>query len=342
MLEDDYLPSRVPTALNLLQSFVADPALAGIHPRLSAMRISKVIPSAPVARELVRPIRNGQRPLFRVLPPLIWRIRYSRLQTALNDLSLVASLDLEVAQFTPYDVEIKNVSLTLQGGNVKVLSDNQDITAIHKPGDQLTYMYKIKPDLAPDGTPALGTKGHYLTLKVDANVSIASNCRPDIAIEWRTPVDFVSEQASSLIKAAHRLSSSTINTTKAPNLDTLQTQDAQEQSEQDPSNNSINVTLTVTGPPNVRVGEIFAWDVFIVNRSDQTRKLAILVIAKRRRDMEKHKSHPSISSVGGIRSDKKELLATAVIDENIVYAKQKSARTETSELICLTTDIRLG
>jgi hypothetical protein len=253
----------------------------------------------------------------------------------------MASLDLEVAQFADYDVTIREVSLTLHGGNVKVLGDNHDTTAVHKPGDQLTYLYKIKPDLAPDGTPALGSKGHYLTLKVDASVSIASRCRPDIAIEWKTPVDFASEQASGFIKAAHRLSSSTVNTTTAPNSDSLQTQGTQDQPEQDASN-SINVTLTVTGPLNVRVGEIFAWDVFIVNRSDKTRKLAVLVIAKRKRDLERHKSHPSTSSAGGFRTDKKELLASAVIDENIVYAKQKSARTETSELICLTTDVRLG
>jgi hypothetical protein len=252
----------------------------------------------------------------------------------------MASLDLEVAHFAAYDVTIKGVSLTLHGGNVKVLSDNHDTTAVHKPGDQLTYLYKIKPDLARDGTPALGSKGHYLTLKVDASVSIASGCRPDIAIEWKTPVDFASEQASGLLKAAHRLSSSTVNTSKAQNPDSLHAQGTHDQPEQDASNN-INVTLTVTGPPIVRVGEIFVWDVFIVNRSDKTRKLAVLVIAKRKRDLERHKSHPSTSSAGGFRTDK-ELLASAVIDENIVYAKQKSARTETSELICLTTDIRLG
>jgi hypothetical protein len=254
----------------------------------------------------------------------------------------MASLDLEVAQYVPYDVRLKDVTLTLHGGNVKVLSDKRDPVAVHKPGDQLTYLYKIKPDLAPDGTPALGSKGHYLTLKVNADVSIASDCRPDIAIEWKTPVDFASEQVSSLIKAAHRLSSSTINTTKSPNPESLQTQDTPEQTDRDASNNKINVTLTVTGPPKVRVGEIFAWDVFIVNRSDKLRKLAIVVIAKRKRDVEKHKSHTSTPSAGGIGTDKKELLATAVVDENIVYAKQKSARTETSELICLTTDIRLG
>ncbi|KAF1946123.1 hypothetical protein EJ02DRAFT_418889 [Clathrospora elynae] len=338
-LEDEYLPSRVPTALNLLGSFENDPALAGIHPRLSAMRISKVTPSAPVARELVHPIRNGQRLIFRVLPALIWRMRYSRVQASLSDLSLMASLDLEVAQFATYDVRIKKVNLALHGGNVKTLADQQDTTAIHKPGDQLTYLYKIKPNLAPDGTPAPGSTGHYLTLRVEANVAIANDCRPDIAVEWKTPVDFASEQTSSLIKAAHRLSSQATN---ASNPDALLAHDTQNQQEQDASNSNINITLTVSGPPKVRVGEIFTWDVFIVNRSDKTRKLAILVIAKRKRDLERHKSHPSTSSAGGLRTGKKELLATAVIDENIVYAKQKSARTETADLICLTTDIRLG
>ncbi|KAF1837196.1 hypothetical protein BDW02DRAFT_491843 [Decorospora gaudefroyi] len=340
-LEDEYLPSRAPTALNLLQSFETDPALTGIHPRLSAMRISKVTPSAPVAREMARPIRNGQRPVFRVLPALAWRIRYSRTQASLSDLSLMASLDLEVAQFSTYDVRIKNVGLTLHGGNVKALNDEQDAAAVHRPGDQLTYLYKIKPDLAPDGTPSLGSKGHCLTLTIEANVSISAQCRPNVGIEWRTPVDFVSEQAASLMKAAHRSSSSAIQSTNTHNPDALPAHDTQIKPGPEATQDDINITLTVSGPPQVRVGEIFTWDVFIVNRSQKTRRLAILVIAKRKRDFERHQSHPSTSSAGGLRSEK-ELLTTAVVDENIVYAKQKSARTETSELICLTTDIRLG
>jgi hypothetical protein len=255
---------------------------------------------------------------------------------------LLASLDLEVAQFTTYQARIKKVSLDLHGGNVKALSGEQDATAIHKPGDQLTYLYKIKPDLASDGTPVLGSKGHYLTLNVEATVSIADNCQPDIAIEWKTPVDFASEQASSLLKPAHRLSSATTHTANTLSPDSLPTHDNQKQTDESAPDNNINITLTVSGPPSVQVGDIFKWDVFIVNRSDKTRKLAILVIAKRKRDFEKHKSHPSTSSASGPRADKKELLTAAVIDENIVYAKQKNARTETSELICLTTDIRLG
>ncbi|KAL6169189.1 hypothetical protein ACJQWK_05547 [Exserohilum turcicum] len=341
-LEDDYLPSRMPTPLNLLQSFENDPALVGIHPRLSSMRINKVTLSAPVAREMVRPIQNGQKPIFRVLPPLIWRIRYSRLHAPLSDLSLIASLDLEVAQFATYNVNVKKVDLTLHGGKVKELSEQQDAEVSHRPGNQLTYLYKITPDLAPDGTPALGAKGHYLTLTVEAKVTMASDCRPDIAIEWKTPVDFTSEQMSAHAKASQRLSGSTMQTTNTANPDALPGVDAQEPHEHGHSNKDVNVTLTVSGPPSVRVGDIFTWDVFIVNRSDKTRRLAILVIVKRPRDIEKHVSRPSTSSAVVPRIDRRELLATAVTDENVVYAKQKSAKTEAADLVCLATDIRVG
>lgn len=122
----------------------------------------------------------------------------------------MASLDLEVAQFATYDVRIKKVNLALHGGKVKELNDELDTTTSHKPGDQLTFLYKIWPDLGTDGTPALGSKGHYLTLNVEANVTMSDQCHPDIAIEWKTPIDFASEQTLSLTKAIHRQSTSTI------------------------------------------------------------------------------------------------------------------------------------
>lgn len=261
---------------------------------------------------------------------------------SVRDLSLLASLDLEVAQFATYNVKIKEVSLTLDKGEVVALVGTTDFAATYKPGDQLTFTYKIKPELASDGTPALGSKGHFLTLNIKANVFVTESCQPDIAIEWKTPVDFANEQDPSVIKAAYRLSNPSSQDSRAPKPDSLPSHDTQAQQEQDASNNNINITLTVSGPPRVRVGELFTWDVFMVNRSDKTRKLAVLVVAKRKRDYERHISRPSSSSVGASKAVKQELLAPAVIDENIVYARQKSARTETAELVCLTTDIRLG
>lgn len=271
----------------------------------------------------------------------MWRIKFSKIQAPLGDLSLMASLDLEVAQYTTYSIRIKKISLTLQGGEVKPLAGEDDTTTKYKPGDQLSCMYKVKPDLALDGTPVLGSKGHVLTLNVDAEVFVSKDCQPSVSIEWRTPVDFVNEQSTNLIKAAHRLSSLSLQNGKVTSPDALPAHDTQSQQDgQTP--NAINVTLTVSGPATVQVGKMFYWDVFIVNRSEKARKLAVLVISKRKRDYERHKSHGSASSNSGTGGDKKELLASAVVDENVVYAKQKSARVEAAELVCLTTDIRLG
>lgn len=249
---------------------------------------------------------------------------------------------MEIAPYATYDARIKNVAVVLNGGEVHALSSPKDESAVHKPGDQLTYLYKIMPDLASDGTPALGNKDHFLTLKIEAQVFVSKVCRPNIAIEWNTPVDFTNEQTSSLIRAAKKLNIPPAQSSKPTNPDSLPAHDTQSQQEQEGKTNDINITLTISGPPTVQVGKIFTWDVFIVNRSNKTRKLAVLVIAKRKRDFDKHQSHPSTSSIGGLRREERELLATAVVDENIVYAKQKSARTETADLLCLTTDIRLG
>ncbi|KAJ4380851.1 hypothetical protein N0V86_004213 [Didymella sp. IMI 355093] len=332
---DDYLPSRVPPALNLLQSFEHDPALAGIHPRLSAMRISKIAPSAPLAREMVRPIKTGQRPLFRVVPPLMWRTRFAAVHTSLADLSLLASLDIEVASYTSYGVSIRSVNLSLLGGDIKPLT-SVDTSAPSSPGDQLSYLYKATPDLSADGTPALGTKGHILTLSIEADIHISPSCTPHVTITWKTSVDFASEARANLLKAAHRLSS-------ASHTDSIKSPSALPAPDPEPAANAINVTLTITGPPRARVGEPFYWSVFIVNRSDKLRRLAIMVMPKRKRDAHRPtSSSSSIRPTSRAQGGEKELLATAVADENVVYARQKGARAELTELVCLTTDIRLG
>lgn len=299
------------------------------------MRISKIAPSAPFAREMARPIKTGQRPLFRVVPPLMWRARFAKLQTSLADLSLMASLDIEVSQYTSYKVRIKKVGLSLLGGDIKALADIET-TTWHSPGDQLSYLYKATPDLGPDGTPALGSKGHIMTLDIEADILVSDDCQPHVAIQWNTAVDFANEQTASLIKTAHRLSSAShAGSVKGP--DALPAHDTQEANI---ASNMIKVTMTISGPPSVRVGEVFHWDVFIVNRSDKIRRLAIMVVPKRKRDA--HRPQSSSSSIGGHSTAKKELVATAVLDENIVYARQKSAKSESMELVCLTTDIRLG
>ena len=254
----------------------------------------------------------------------------------------MASLDLEVAYITGCRLTINDVQLSLRGGDVKALSDQDIIKHIHKPGDQLTSLYKITPELAPDGTPLLGAEGHLLTLEIKAKVLVSDDCHPLVTIGWQSAVDFSAEQNSALVKAAHRVSNPLAHALKPAASDQASVHESEGQPPEKPQDTSIHVTLTISGPPEVTVGEMFNWNVFIVNRSDKTRKLAAIVIPKRRRDYDRQRPLSSASSIAGYRSDRKDMVASAVVDENVVYAKQKNARTETAELICLTTDIRIG
>lgn len=341
---DDYLPSRIPPALNLLQSFEHDPALAGIHPRLSAMRISKIAPSAPLAREMARPIKTGQRPLFRVVPPLMWRTRFAAVHASLADLSLLASLDIEVASYTSYAVRITSVDVSLLGGAIKPLTPAAPSTPC-SPGDQLSYLYKATPDLGPDGTPALGSKGHTLTLRIHARIHVAADCTPAVAITWKTPVDFASEAHSHLLQAAHRLSSAS-----QPALAPAKSPDALPAPPEPAAQPAINLTLTVTGPPRVTVGSPFTWSVFIVNRAATPRRLAIMVLPKRKRDTTRPASSSSASNPRSLAaapspsaSASPSPTAPAVLDEATVYGRQKgAAAAEPATLVCLATDVRLG
>ncbi|KAF2813278.1 uncharacterized protein BDZ99DRAFT_438316 [Mytilinidion resinicola] len=344
VIQDEYLPSKVPAALNLLQSFSNEPGLGGVIPHLSAMRISKVAPTTPIARELMRPVRSGQRRLFKAAPALIWRIRYSRWQSSLKDTAVIASLDLEIAHITSCSVTIDSVELILQGGRVEPYGDPIGISSsiLCNPGDQLTLLYKLIPDAVAVGAPMEEIGVQPLDLKLSAKVLASEDCRPKISIDWRTTVDF-SLGSNPALKGFNALGRSAgSQRSKPPGPDSLPPAQGDLSPVEDTEPKDINISLTISGPSGVKVGGIFHWKVFIVNRSDKARKLAVLVIPKRRRsDLEKHRPLSSTSSTGK-QQGKDELLAKAVIDDNIVYAKQKNARQEPADLVSLTTDVRIG
>jgi hypothetical protein len=102
----------------------------------------------------------------------------------------------------------------------------------------------------------------------------------------------------------------------------------------------MGVTISFTGPSRVEVGKPFSWDVFIVNRSTIARKFAMVAIPRRKRaDQRGHVTRPSSSSLSSLKGDG---VAEAVTDDNIVHAMQKTVAGQEAELICLSTEIRIG
>jgi hypothetical protein len=109
-----------------------------------------------------------------------------------------------------------------------------------------------------------------------------------------------------------------------------------------PSVPDFGVTVTFSGPNSdspIYLGIPFSWSAFIVNRSDRPRKLAVMVIPKRRR-IEARVTRPPSRNYASTRKEHK--VADAVVDENIVYAMQRNSAVDSTEIVCMSSDIRVG
>jgi hypothetical protein len=100
--------------------------------------------------------------------------------------------------------------------------------------------------------------------------------------------------------------------------------------------------MTFVGPSSenpIYPGVPFFWSIFIVNRSDRPRKLALIALPKRRRTEARITRPPS---TGHARQRKDPKIADAVVDENIVYAMQRNSAVESTDIVCLSSDTRVG
>ncbi|KAG7006764.1 hypothetical protein G7Y79_00013g035360 [Physcia stellaris] len=101
----------------------------------------------------------------------------------------------------------------------------------------------------------------------------------------------------------------------------------------------LGVSMTLTAPRDIFVGEPFCWDIFVVNRSNVPRKLAVAVIPKRKKgDLRAHLSKSSYSSSAG-RKDPKT--AEAVVDENLLYTMQRNVN-DAVNIVSLINDLKIG
>jgi len=176
-------------------------------------------------------------------------------------------------------------------------------------------------------------------------------------MRWNTNIDFTPPvnpgfgQATQPIVRAHRPSQlslgSTLETTPTTSLgisgpDSLPTIQLTTRHQRNSSIPDFGITATFTGPDSdtlIYPGDTFVWSVFIVNRSDRPRKLALIVLPKRRRT-EARITRPPSTGYGNFRKDPK--IADAVLDENIVHAMQRNSAIELTEIVCLSTDTRVG
>jgi len=330
--------------------------MGGIKPRLSALRVSRVTPATQAARELMRPLKNISRQSVKVFPAINARVRYSRPNTTPTNPSVIASLDIDITPYANCEITLSKVELSIVGGTVEDLNavSGMILPILSLPQDDITFLYRLSPD---DLDATNKSQVRSLEISIIATANISESCRPQLAMHWTTSLDFTLPvnpgfgQATPPIQRPHRpaqlsigsaFDAPTVSSLAITRPDALPSIDVTTRHQRNSSIPDFGVTMTFTGPPHtspIYPGIPFVWSVFIVNRSDRPRKLALMVISKRRRT-EARITRPPSTSYGGSRKDPK--IADAVVDENIVYAMQRNSAVDSTEIVCLSSDTRVG
>jgi hypothetical protein len=335
----------VPTSINLLEPFANDPALSGTKLYLSASRITQTSATVPMPSNITKPLKTGPRRFFRAAPALLCRVRFLPRKTASEPDAVIASLDFETTNFTASDLSLDAVELRLSAGKAESLWKQLPLHC--RPNDQVTLLFKLLP-LSNETTDSSSMKyEHELSIDAMATVFLSESCKPRIRITWKTSVDFTSfksnSRPTSLTHSGNRPTSNRLSGKDVPKLpgpDSLPITDEQQHDARAIATSAAGIHLTISGPHTVYVGETFHWKLLVVNRSDQLQRLAVVAIPKRRRT---ELTKPGSDSKNGSKKMQDgSVVAQLVLEDRLVLALQRTAVQDSTELVCLSPDIRIG
>lgn len=354
--KDPLLPSGVPGSINLLESLKGDPALNGVVPRLAASRLYGISPRTHEGYINDGSLRVGTQMAFRGLPAISSRVRYSKSNGTAGRPSITASLDVETGAFSNDDIAITHVNMQLSEGSAedmgKALAPLLPLAC--RPKDNPTFLFRLTPsEPAPDASNQSSAKTVLIT--VHATVLVSETCRPSIEMRWKTGIDFSTAlnplygAPGQSMQRQNRPSSLQRTSFTADGNGFLASareggasseSGSNEQRQRAGSVTDFGVSITFTAPKTVHVGEFFSWDVLVLNRSSKPRQLVLMVIPSRRKGLTG--THSSKSSSSSVRGRKDGNFANAVIDENLLYAMQRNSGHEASQMISMSTDVRVG
>ena len=287
--------------------------------------------------------------VFRVVPALSARIRFSPDRSQIGKPNVIASLDIETANYLETDLTITAVQMRMSDGHASDLSTENvmKLPLRCRSKDNLIFLFGLTPI---EGVFGAFSTSRTLNITIDASVLVSKSYCAQIQMHWNTMVDF-----SAVLNPGHGLQQSiqrgkwpaTSPATVSQSTVTDFTGTSHEMrafsvstKDEMVSSTDADISITFTAPREIWVGEPFQLDLSVINRSSKPRHLAITALPKRKPgDSKRHVSKASSSSLGG-RKD--TIIHEVVTDENALYATQRSAGPDSPRLIPLGHDLRIG
>ena len=356
-LKESLLPNGVPGPINLLESLKGDPALNGVEPWLSDSRLHRISPKNSDAYISDGNLRVGTQMAFRGLPAISSRVRYLRTNGRAGGLSVIATLDVETGAFSDEDISITHVNMQLSEGSAEDMGKGIAplLPLKCRPKDNPTFLFRLTPN-GPGLYASDQSSTKTVLITVNATVLVSKTCRPSIEMRWKTGVDLSTTlnplygaSGPSMQRPSRPSSLQRMTSTADGDAVSVSARDGKashesgsnEQRQRASSVTDFGISISFTAPNSVYVGEVFSWDVLILNRSSKPRQLALIIIPRRKKgSIGTHSSKSSSSS--SMKGRKDGEFADSVIDENVLYAMQRNVGHETMQLISMSTDVRVG
>ena len=359
---DDYLPAYAPPPVNLFEKLRDLPAFRDNPPYLPASRLERVIPDPSMNGSSLR-VRHVLSKAIPVLQAVSARIRYTRSNVPGDKPLTIALLDVEITPYVDLEVSLDRAEVDLVNGNVEAVVPHK-LPIVCRPKDIITILYFLRRSEAsgPYGFPSAlaipignASAADAISVSVQAGIRLSETCRAQISLSWTTNVDLsvpvnpVFGTPSQPLQRGNRPSS----------LPVFGSVSAARASISNSPRSSVipsaGLAISFTASPKpVIVGEAFRWTVLVVNRGPKTAKLAIVPLAQIQRPFNQaqhfNKRHAPQRSPSSGRLERQQMsgrqiedLASAVLDENIIYALQhQNPSSSGTDLLSLTAEVRIG
>lgn len=333
---EEYLRSGTPLPSNILQPLLHDSALDDTRPYMSALRFTKVASSISENRNFRKPIALTRSKLYPALPILSAKYRLISYTRSQEKSILLVSIEITSSTTLNTDVRLVKVDLLFPNGEVKQrtqpVSSRQPFEI--KPGDQNSLIYEIiindvdreKTDKWPMAANCSGNIVALVDIPRECSTRIFLDCKKyiDDAIRNANTDSLMDRSPSALMKPY------------------VSCKDYQADSNSFPHFRNQGIAITVSGPQEVRWGEVFIWNILIVNKTRAARRCRITLLQD---EMERNtvEKKPEICPIVG--QTHQEIGICFGTQENMVpfdlLASQRKARIKKTNILCLSPDIQI-
>ncbi|KAL1306666.1 hypothetical protein AAFC00_005338 [Neodothiora populina] len=335
-MESEYLMSGLPDTENLLGSLalsLGSITSPGEALSLPASRLTKVAPRASLTNVDARPLRISSK-LIPITPMLMMRVA-STASTPMSE--PVATLDLELTRYVDCSVEIQSVKVKASHLSAECLTESLQSSLVLYPGDRSSLMYKLLED---DEWATANYADHALDIDVVAIARLTGSCNPRLKGQWRGTIDpFVGKRLNHWQRPGSSSSRMSQDMVASRPLGKHLSMTGRPQST---LGSDLGVTFSFSGPPNVRNGETFFLDIFIVNRSMRRKRLAIIAVPHPAKSLQSSTYGPRPFTADSNISTWRHETAEAVVQSKSLFYQHNRRQNDGAEVICLNADVRIG